>query len=285
VLLPDLLSALLRALSFIAMAQAAGAVLFLVFFGSALTAARSGILRTGTIAAVAGMALLPAHFLLEAGRMAGSLGGVLDGELQRFALSTPAATVLVVRLLALALLLIAVVARRALPAAGLVGAMLLAVSFMLTGHTTSSPERWVLGPLIVLHVLVACFWFGSLLPLIQVTFREPGAVAATVVARFSRSAGIAVPLILIAGIAVAVRVLPAVQSVLSPYGLGLVAKMAAFGLLMALAAHNRWRLGPALARGDPRAQRRFRQVVKAELVIIALVLAGTAVLTMFSSPA
>ena len=281
---PDLLSAILRALSFIAVAQAAGAVLFLGYFGSTLKASRHAIVATSVAATLAGMVLLPAQFLLEAGRMAGSMEGIFDAGLQRFALSTPNATVLAVRLVALALLLAATLAKGTLRVAGLAGAVLLAGSFMLTGHVTASAAQWILGPLIVLHVLVVCFWFGSLLPLIRTTSLEPPAIAAAIVARFSRVGGAAVPVILVAGVAASVGLLPGLQSLRSPYGLGLIAKVVAFGLLMALAAHNRWRLGPALGSGDLQMQRRFRRVVIAEWIIIAAVLAGTAGLTMFLSP-
>lgn len=278
---PDLLSAVLRALSFIAVAQAAGAVLFLVCFGSVLTAARPAILTTIVVAAIAGMVLLPAQFLLEAGRMAGNMQGIFDAELQRFALSTPNATVLLLRLVALALLLTAALAQRTMRVAGPAGAILLAASFMLTGHAA---RQWILGPLIVLHVLVVCFWFGSLLPLARVTLRESAGIAAAVVARFSRIGGLVVPVILVAGVVAAIWLLPGMHSLGSPYGLGLVAKVVAFAILMALAACNRWRLGPALASGDPRDQRRLRSVLLAEWILIAAVLAGTAALTLFLSP-
>lgn len=281
---PDLLSVILRALSFIAVAQAAGAALFLGYFGSTLQSARRAIFTTTLAATLAGMVLLSAQFFLEAGRMAGSLSGVFDADLQRFALSTPNATALVVRMAALALLLVAVLAKGTLRVAGTAGAVLLAASFMLTGHAAASAAQWILGPLIVLHVLVACFWFGSLLPLIRVTSLEPPAVAAVTVARFSRFGGATVPVILVAGVGASVALLPGLHSLLSPYGLGLVAKLVAFALLMALAAYNRWRLGPALATGEPQSQRRFRQVVIAEWMLIAAVLAGTAALTMFLSP-
>src|SRR5690606_31206775 len=184
------------------------------------------------------------------------------------------------RLVALALLLTAALAHRTLRLAGPAGAILLAASFMLTGHAA---RQWILGPLIVLHVLVVCFWFGSLLPLARVALREPDGIAAAVVARFSRIGGLVVPVILIAGVAAAMWLLPGLQSRGSPYGLGLIARVVAFCVLMALAAYNRWRLGPALASGDPRVQRRFCSVVLAEWILIAAVLAGTAALTLFLS--
>lgn len=278
---PDLLSVILRALSFIALAQAAGAALFLACFGSMLTAARPAILTMIACAAIAGMVLLPAQFLLEAGRMAGSLEGVFDVELQRFALSTPNAPVLLLRLVALALLLTAALAHRTLRVAGAAGAILLAASFVLTGHAA---RHWFLGPLIVLHVLVVCFWFGALLPLVRVTSCEAPGIAAAVVSRFSRLGGRLVPLILLAGVAAAIWLLPDWQSLRSPYGLGLIAKVVLFAILMMLAAFNRWRVGPALASGEPQVQRRFRHVVLTEWVLIAVVLAGTAALTLLLSP-
>jgi putative copper export protein len=64
----------------------------------------------------------------------------------------------------------------------------------------------------------------------------------------------------------------------------LIAKIVGFALLMALAAANRWRLGPALAEGTMRSAQRFRQSVAAEYVLIATILTITAIMTSFFSP-
>ena len=54
--------------------------------------------------------------------------------------------------------------------------------------------------------------------------------------------------------------------------------------LLGLAALNKLRLSPALARGEPGALPRFRRSVAAEYVLICAVLVVTAVLTGFFSP-
>jgi putative copper export protein len=169
--------------------------------------------------------------------------------------------------------------------AGLPAVALIAVSFALTGHTSASPWRWLLGPMVALHVLLVCFWFGALRPLILVVAGEPAVVAAGVVARFSAVGAVLVPLIALAGFVIAAGLLPDLQALRSTYGMALVTKLAAFAALMLLAALNRWRFGPTLAAGDSHGRRRFVLTVTCEGALMMLVLVGTAFLTTFASPA
>ncbi len=285
-MLPDVMSAALRGLSFVAMAQAAGAVLFVLLFGSVLGMSLQRIRRTAQVAVISGLVLVPAQFLLEAARMSGSLSGLVDRDLQLFALSTPVAKVMVVRILGLAILAMALQIRNRLrmPAA-VAGVFLVSASFALVGHTTMDTLRWLLGPAIVLHVLIVAFWFGSLRPLIQVVNQESSQVAAKVVERFSRLASITVPLVFLVGLLMTFRLLPDWDAISSLYGLALLGKVLAFGVLMGLAALNKWRLGPALATGGVTAAREFCDAVAIEGLIIVVVLLGTATLTTFLSPA
>jgi putative copper export protein len=133
-------------------------------------------------------------------------------------------------------------------------------------------------------VAIVCFWFGALWPLLRVAGAEPADVAARVVGRFSWLASRLVPGILLAGIVLMAGLLPDMRALRDGYGLALLVKLGAFALLMWLAAWNKWRLGPALARGGAGARRRFALAVGTEMIVIAVVLAGTAVLTTFGSP-
>jgi putative copper export protein len=54
----------------------------------------------------------------------------------------------------------------------------------------------------------------------------------------------------------------------------LLAKVTGFAALMALAALNKWRLGPAIADGSAGALGSFRRSVFVKWVLIAAVLAG-----------
>ena len=143
---------------------------------------------------------------------------------------------------------------------------------------------FLLAPLLVVHVLIVAFWFGSLWPLALVVREEAPATAANVVRVFSSIAGWLVPGLFLAGLALVLQLLPAWAAFATPYGLLLLGKVAVFALLMGFAALNKWRLEPALATGDGGAVVAFRGSVLAEFVLICLVLSMTAVMTTFFSP-
>jgi putative copper export protein len=169
-------------------------------------------------------------------------------------------------------------------AVGLSGALLAGLAFTLTGHTSVHAHRALLAPLLLSHVLIGTFWFGALLPLRHVSAREPAAVAGRVVCAFSATAVWVVPLLLVAGAAMTVGLVPGLSTFGQPYGELLIAKLALFGVLMLLAAANKRRFGPGIAAGDSCAASRFRNTVAAEMVLICIVLVVTACLTTFFSP-
>jgi copper resistance protein D len=283
--MPDVLSALLRALSFIALFQAAGVAMFVAIFGRRLLSAQAPVRRLGQVAAIAGIVLVGAHFALEAARMAGEMSGMWNPALQEMAWNAPARAALICRLLAL--LLIAVGLQGASVRGAImvvVGAVLAVGAFTLTGHTSVNVHRGALSSLLVLHLLIVAFWFGALWPLGLVTLRETPVRAGDLIERFSLIATWLVPLILAAGTAMAVLLLPGLSALSEPYGELLIAKVVGFALLMGLAAANKWRFGPALGSGTSGSGEWFRRSVVAEYVLIAVVLSVTAVMTSFFSP-
>jgi copper transport protein len=159
-----------------------------------------------------------------------------------------------------------------------VGALLAIASFALTGHAAAAEPRTVAATLIVLHVAGAGFWAGSLAALLAI-LRRPDDAAAGVLARFSRFGIVAVLALIAAGVGFAVLQLDSPdQLVSSPYGRWITAKSALLVALLALAAWNRLRLLPALARGTMDAARRLRRTVTAEVVLIAAAIAAAALL-------
>jgi putative copper resistance protein D len=105
-----------------------------------------------------------------------------------------------------------------------------------------------------------------------------------IIERFTAAATWLVPGILLAGIVMAVLLLPNLRALSEPYGELLIAKVIGFAVLMGFAAANKWRLGAALVHGPAPSGRWFRRSVAAEYVLIAAVLAITAVMTSFFSP-
>jgi putative copper export protein len=279
----DFVSVTLRALSFTALFQAVGMAFFLALFGRELTQSGPGLRRFGLIAASAGVLLVLAHMALQAPRMAGDFSGFLDGGLQRLAWNSRSGTAALME--AAGLLGIAVSlanpARGGAPSAALCGLISIG-GFLLTGHTSVHPLRPILAALLALHLLVVAFWFGSLAPLLAVIRSEARPLAARIVTRYSAIAGWLVPLILLAGLAMAWMLAGSLAVLRQPYGQLLLAKFAGFALLMLLASANRWRLVPALAAGSPATA--LRLSIAMEIALLAAVLSTTAVLTTYYSP-
>jgi putative copper export protein len=166
----------------------------------------------------------------------------------------------------------------------LAGGVLLAAGFLTTGHIAMHPRHWLLAPLLLAHLLLVQFWLGSLHALRIATREEVRAVAAALTASFSRRASWLVPLIPVAGVAMALAILPGWAAFTQPYGIFLLAKIALFAVLLALAALNRWHFGPALARPEGDGVGPLRRVILAEALLIATVLGVTFAMTSWTSP-
>lgn len=282
----DFLSIAVRALSFIALFQAAGIALFLTcVVRSASFDAAGRVRRLGMTTAGAGMVLVLAHYLLEAARMAGDLAGVLDPSLQTLVMQSSSSAALGLRLVGLGVLLVSfrmvgITAMRV----SLVGVVLALAGFLAVGHTSTHSPRTMLALLLFLHLVVVAFWFGGLVPLHLTAKRETPGTAAQIVERFSSLAIWLVPGLFVAGVVLAAMILPNLAALGTAYGQLLILKVVGFSLLLGLASINKWRLAPALARGDQSAQRFFSRSVAAEWVIIAAVLCITAAMTALFSP-
>jgi putative copper resistance protein D len=281
----DSISVAIRALSFIALMQAAGAALFIALFGDTLSNSRHAIQRMSFWSAMIGIVLVVLHHSLEAGRMAGEFTGVTNGTLQQLSLHSATAAANTLRLLGLALIALCVSRNgKRWRILGVAGTMIIAAAFVLVGHSSMHQFRWLLAPLLLLHVAIVAFWFGSLLPLYMVAKHEGMAVSGTLIEAFSALAVRTVPVIAIAGLIMAWILLPTVNALLEPYGLLLLTKVMVFAMLMVLAALNKWRFGPAIARGQIIAIIAFQRSVMLEYGLMCCVLAVTAIMTGLFSP-
>jgi len=273
--LPDVISGLLRAVAFVTLFQAAGTAAFGLAFGPALSRSRPVIARLGRVAAVLAIVSLSGHFLLDAARMAGDFSGVLDPAMQKLAIFSSSGVAFGLRIASLVTIALAFPRARRLALA--LGVLAAAISFTLTGHTSSSAFRPALAPLLLVHVAIGMFWFGSLLPLYLVSERESRELAVRIIAAFSKAAVRSVPLIFLAGVALTALLVPGWGVFEQPYGELLLLKLALFAILMLLAAANRWRYGREAGQA-------FRKIVALEVGLISCVLVVTAGLTEFFSP-
>lgn len=284
-MLVDEVSVALRALSFIAVFQAAGAALFVALFGRFLTHTAGTTRRFGVLSAVAAIVLVLAHYGLEPARMSGDFAGVLDSGMREMVLHSPSSVVCVLRVIGLALIIVGLMAHGpAVHVLNVIGALTTVVSFTFMGHTMTHSNTWLLRGLLFLHLLVVAFWFGALVPLAAASTRESPPAAGAIVTAFSKLAVWWVPALFVAGFLVGAILLRSLAGLSTPYGRLLLAKACGFALLMIPAAINKWLLGDALARGKPDAAASFRVSVAVEYVLIASVLAITATMTTFFAP-
>ena len=277
----------LRALSFVAIFQAAGNALFLDLFGARLSAGVEERVRTlARIAAVAALCLAVLHYVLTPARMAGNLGSTFDTSLGQLLLESNAGGAHIVRIVGLAVLFLSLDRRNRLNTIAMRAALALTVlSFALMGHTAIHPLRWLLAPLLLAHVGVAAFWFGALWPLHAIAGGESAERGGALIGDYSKLASRVVPWVLICGVLLAVVLIRSVAELATAYGAMVLGKTFAFGLLMYLAALNRRRYAPRVAAADAAGVGTFKRIALAEWSVLAVVLVATALMTALFAPA
>jgi putative copper export protein len=275
----------LRVFAYAAALQAAGQTFFIQLYGLELDRTRQTIRAAATSTTIAAVVLTLLSAATEPARLTGELSGILDRAMLVLVLTSDMGTAITVRILGLGMIVCGSLLRSPLGrTASLIGAAIVMASFAFVGHTASDDRSWLLAPLLIFHLLIVAFWFGALWPLMVVAQREKAATAHAVIEQFSSVALWLVPMIFLAGLAIAMLLLPDLSSVSTPYGRSLLWKVAGFAALLGLAALNRWRLGPGLATGDSRAQLAFRLSVLLEWIVIFAVVTVSAVMTALFSP-
>ena len=174
--------------------------------------------------------------------------------------------------------------RRLAAVSAVLGIALIVLSFPLMGHTRSHDGSAVLGALLAVHIFVAAFWFGALVPLLLCMRHGAGPALGALLGAFSRLAVRLVPLLLGAGVVLAWVLLGSLSALLSTYALFLLIKLTAAVVLLLLAASNKHKLSPAVAAGEDAALLALRRSIAAELVLMILIFAATAAMTTLYSP-
>lgn len=167
----------------------------------------------------------------------------------------------------------------------LVGAALAVGSFLVTGHAATAPPAWLMAPIVGLHLAATAFWLAALRPLQCAARTLPAIEAGELMERFSRYAVPAVAIVLASGVGISWRQLGDPRRLLdNPYGLVLLAKIALFACIVAIAAYNKRTLTPGLALGVEGSGARIRRTIGVELLIYLGVLLAAAGLTLTTPP-
>jgi copper transport protein len=173
------------------------------------------------------------------------------------------------------------------------GAGVLAVTAAAAGHSWSSDPQALLVGADVVHVLSMSAWAGGLVMLLvafvvvrrHLVAPDSTIVLAQVVGRFSGLALAVVTLLVITGATQAIALVGSFEALVdTAHGRLVLAKICLLGLLVSLGAFNRRRALPRLRRlaaggeGPGRARTILRRTVAAEVALVLVVLAVTAVL-------
>jgi len=262
-----------RALHLVCLFAAAGGLLFAAFVRG----------RTGASARLASFAAAAAAtgvvgVLLHGASLTGDLAAASAAYWQ-VALSTPQAASAAAALggLFVAFAIAPRLSRGSGRASAVGGAAFALAATGVTGH--SAAAGWVWWPVAAVHLMAAGFWFGSMPPLWLALRTSALPDAAALLQRFSRIAVPAVAVLAAAGAALALQRMHGLGDLaVTDYGRLVLAKIAGALLLIAIAARNRLRLTPAVARAAADAARRLRLAITAELTLMAGVIALAAVL-------
>lgn len=253
------------------------------------------------VAASAGALLLLAlaALALQTGLMAGALDQALNPEALGFVVGgTALGVAYAVRAgVALLLALTVLVLRpgRGLWWAGLVFGLIVAASFAWTGHgaATEGAGRWVHLTADILHAVAAQIWIGAVFAFVALATRriegDATSQAALVAALggFARVGTLCVAVLLVTGLINSVFLVSVERALIlgeTLYGRLLVLKLAAFVMMLGLAALHRFRSTSALARGEG-GLAGLRLSLGAELALGLVILALVGAMGMLAPPA
>lgn len=182
----------------------------------------------------------------------------------------------------------------------MVGAVVLALSPALAGHASTRDPAWLLVPTDAFHVAAMAIWSGGLaamLILLPAATRSLGSgtertrLLCDVTLRFSGSALAAVTVIAVTGAVLGIVEVGSVPALLdTAFGRAVTIKIVIFAALIVLAAVNRNRVVPALverreSQRDPgQPGFRLRRLLRAEVLLVTVVLGVSAALVSYPPP-
>ena len=203
-----------------------------------------------------------------------------DPAMRWLGLETPLGQAALVRLVGLGIVLLGLVL--ATPIATL-GAFIIVSSFLIEGHTASAENRYLLVPLLFLHMLTVHWWLGALWPLrtaLDRTDISDGETAATV-HRFGQQALIAVGMLLVAGVLMLASLVGWQFDLSSAYQQAFLIKLGVFLIILLIAAINKLRMTPLLVTAPEVGRAALRRLIFLEILVAIAILTATAIATSF----
>lgn len=258
----------------------AGLVMNQLAFAGVLAPVKNHLRKLIVVFALIGVIGAGLNLILRGAILMDDVSGMYDPAILGLLWNTPPGDVLLMRAIAAGLLIVgAVIGGFALWLA-LIGGLISFYSFAAIGHVPGAGGLW-LQIILVLHLAVAAFWIGVFTPLRMLASRtETLPTAAMLGHQFGIFAIIAVPVLIIAGLAMSWQLLGSVPAMWqTSYGITLLVKIGVVGLLLTLAAMNKLRFVPALELSNRNAGQALARSIRFEWVCVTAILLATAILT------
>lgn len=250
---------------------AVGTVLCALVFGL------SGLRRHMFGFAVLGLGAAAGSFMLKGVALTGDVSGLIDPEMLALLWQTGNGTALALQGGGLLMVCLAIAVGRT--ALALLGGLLALSSFVAVGHVASR-DSGALQAVLMLHLLGGAFWIGVLTPLRRLARAQDMQAAADLGHRFGRVAVWSVGGLILAGGVMSYVLAGSVAALVGTgYGQALMMKVAVVPVLLGLAALNKRRFVPALARGEVTAAWHLARSITFEWIAFAAILVMTALLT------
>jgi putative copper resistance protein D len=168
--------------------------------------------------------------------------------------------------------------------AAAIGAVALALSFGLTGHSQGLASPGLAPRAVALHVIIAAFWFAGPITLWpSSSLDEPALIAR--VTQFSAIATFAVPLLFALGLWLALLLAGGWTAlVTSLYGQLLLAKLAAASIALALGAYNKTIVTARLRTAPEAGQRALKLLLSFDALLFLIALSAVAAATSLTGP-
>ena len=247
------LGSVLRGIGYVGSLLAAGTVAFLVAIRNR-TGDRDAARRLARRAATVGIAASLLHIPFQAAALSGydPLTATTDPTVISSVLTSTFGQGVALRVVGLGLLAILWHRHASRGVLAAVSALTLG-SYLLDGHQRSVDPTWLLASADAIHLVAAATWLASLalvfLALRRHRAAEEPVAAADLVRRLSRIALWSVVALTAAGIVMALPLVRGLDALTSTaYGWTLLAKVGLVTAVIAVAAYNRRRLVPAVAR-------------------------------------